>query len=399
MSNTARAEAERLLHELQRQAWEANPPPPGSDLEHAAEVRRVIRERIAADPAFVDELRSHFRDASESDKSDAEAFIHAGEYEDPWAYRVVASVTADVERAVAELRKHVPGPVVVGTARTRRVNAVVIAVGPSAAMGHVVLVDGALLPFLTDVALLVARMLPESKEGEGTTGLSLDPEEIQAHLDANDPLVERAADDAMRFITGAYPLEPGDAEGLSSAKGTFANVLYRLLTVFVVGHEYAHLHLGHMEDRPPVAGLEKLPDHWFFELEADGGGLEIALRVAHRYRVDPSLAYLACQLFFFGQQIIDIGEAIRTTGSLDRAVDEVIRVQQLALEQPSLLASALSHPPPGVRRKALRVKVKSSASSPEAFEAVTGAVTDFHSGLNEILAEITSALEHRLVAA
>lgn len=402
----AHSEGEHFLRELQRQAWELNPPPPGSSLAQAAEMRKALRQRIAADPSFADEFRGKFRDASEADRTRAEAFIAAGEYEDPFAYRVAMEAVTDVERAFAELGRPVPA-VVVGTARTGHVNAMACAPGPGPDT-RVVVIDGALLPFLADVALLVARLLPAGRDDESTT-LSMDAQLINAHLQANAELVERAADDAVRFVTGDYPIEqllsPED-EALPEGIKRFANVLYRLMTVFVVGHEYAHIHRGHVgqmvgDNSPPAVGLASRAEviyDWLLESEADAGGVEVALRVAVWYSIEPSIAYLASELFFVAEQIILLGEAIQRNGSLDKAIDEVNALDAAALETPELVAPHLSHPPPLLRRKTLRMILRDS-TKPETFEAVVGGARAFDKAFTQILSFLALELERRLVTA
>jgi hypothetical protein len=404
VSTAAGSNAERYLRELQRSAWEANPPPPGSDLWQAVEAKRALRARIAAEPSFADEFRRRMSAGGADDASQTDALIEGRErdHEDPFAYRVIREAAADVEEALAELGKR-HGPVVVGTARTRRVNALAFAPEPGPEAARVVVIDGGLLPFLADIAFLVARVLPTSRGAD--LGFSLEPEQVREHLAASRGIVERAADDVARFVTGGYPLEQVvDDDPADEDARPLASVLYRLLAVFVVGHEYSHVHLGHMKERrtttarlPGVADLPvaEIVEDWFLESEADAGGVEVTIRVGQRYGVQPAIAFLACNLFFCGAQIVEIGELIRATGSLERAVDEYARIEQLALEDSRAVAPLRSHPPPLLRRKAVRQIIRGS-TTPETFDAVTGATRQFDAAYGVILEHVLPALEARL---
>lgn len=122
-----------------------------------------------------------------------------------------------------------------------------------------------------------------------------------------------------------------------------AGVIVHSMELFIMGHEYSHIRLGHVDETKTVKS-SKIPDveefaySWNQEYEADRYGALLAIEAMRRLGYNDSVDYIGADLSLIGFHILSCAERTIETGQeVDVSYDD----------------RSESHPSSNDRRKAL----------------------------------------------
>ncbi|HEX5120528.1 MAG TPA: hypothetical protein VFW65_35565 [Pseudonocardiaceae bacterium] len=254
-----------------------------------------------------------------------------------------------IEKAADDMQDTVGGSVksrgwtggqrpLIGHLSTGQLNAVSMRV-PGRDKTYLVLIEDQLPAFARQISQVVAWAMPRDSS-TGATSFKIDRDNPTRQINAVPEIAAWFADIVVTYAaTGQaslreHSLPPGHRE--------LARILDLSLMYFVLGHEYAHVMLGHLDTTPvrkgvlPVTDVEVLKYSWRQESQADlfGTILSINARTA-AHQVDFGTSFLGVSLFFDALEVMDRAVALLQTGNE--------HARQLG-----------SHPLPGLRKQALR---------------------------------------------
>jgi hypothetical protein len=370
--------SERFLRAIQERAWRQSPPPNSGYLWRFDR----FKEAIAKNPDWAHNLE--FAEVARVGLSQ-ERLLNSPRYEDPHVYRVLSFTGKLVQESLRSLgRNSMPIPLV-GSARTRRINALSIRVESEyddLTSPNVVVIDSGLLRLLSHLPYHIFSVLPityddvELKQfrdadpvikGPVAVELIVDPETIRQRMLEKQELLESLAKKVVEFVISDYPLEvvvrEKDFPDLTWPLNLFPTAATIAAQVFILGHEFGHAHLGHLGERR-IAGdstrqlLANAPEEvyrWDMEYAADTFGLEVAINshlgpgpIREAYEI--GLAYFGCDLFFWLQQLLEMAQKIAEHGSLEMAKIEIEKLQRESVREPEKLTQRMTHPPSWMRR-------------------------------------------------
>jgi hypothetical protein len=258
-------------------------------------------------------------------------------YQELGGYILVRGLASTIEKVLTD------GPAVeyqrpvLGTLPTGQVNAITLRVPSS--NDHLILFEWQLFTFALLFTKAIARALPIVGNNSDSLEFSFDEEDIRRKIQTDISVSGRFADVVLAYAStglpsGAQPyLAEPQYQGIS-------NAWCRAMELFVMGHEYAHVILGHLDGTQvrsvaQLEGAEELDYSWRQEYVADVVGWSLMMKASDGDRNAP-FASLGAELFF---------------GSLD-VMDRAI---SLLRENDSSAASAKrSHPPNAERRANVR---------------------------------------------
>jgi hypothetical protein len=238
-----------------------------------------------------------------------------------------------------------------------------------------------MLSYLDELSTLfsyAAAVAPD--EGFKTQFTSLSADAFRGQLQGS-----AGFDEALESFFRRYALEEWSHVGKTVSRAgphrsDVAYQLYLCMRFFVMGHEFAHLLLGHTDERRfwnalsepadrcagvRVSEAERGPQQ---ELEADVVGLEIGMTAAFETRIDLQVYFWAAQLFFHGNEWL----------ALYRELEEEGEAQDTA--SPDLLEfiGFESHPPLERRRTvivdAIRDLTRKRPGVPKRYDTLVPAV-------------------------
>lgn len=168
---------------------------------------------------------------------------------------------------------------------------------------YVVLFEHGLFEFMFRIAqVLAASFPPLVPDGSGARF-----ESVPAPADAlrNAPaVVDRFVDAVGAYVVHGNPHRAA-AFALAPAHRVTAMTLVRAVEMFVLGHEYAHVFLGHLrEPGPEAAGAPAVDTSWTWQQEYDAD--EVGWSFADRTLSLPEpLSYLGPELFYASMDALD----------------------------------------------------------------------------------------------
>lgn len=175
-------------------------------------------------------------------------------------------------------------------------------------------------------------------------------EQIEAHPEIADCFAKIVVSYA---VTGRLVRGLGDR--LTPDVASLAVKLDLSLWYFVLGHERAHIILGHLHTTAarrggrPDAEVEALAYSWWQELEADLLGMKLSMSAGTNYgKLDFPLAFIGIGLFFDALDVMDRAVALLQTGDENAC--------QLG-----------SHPPCDLRKRYLRESLSKLAETDRAY--------------------------------
>lgn len=296
---------------------------------------------------------------------------------------MLAKMQDDIEKTAAASIKEgldVGQRPLVGHLRTGQLNAVSMPV-PGRSDAYLVLFEDQMPLFVDQIGSMVAWALPLDGPADtnGWVSFKISVREMTERIEAVPKIADWFADVVVTYaVTGRIGLRFNSLLPPGYAK--LALTLKNSLTYFVLGHEYAHVILGHLDTTAarkgvlPATEAETLVYSWQEELEADLVGMILSLNASINHRkLDFGLSFLGVGLFFDALDVMDRAVALLQTG------DENAR--QLG-----------SHPPSDLRKQRLRESLSKMAEADPAnyAEPVRAALE-----LDEIREEIIRLLWER----
>jgi hypothetical protein len=262
-------------------------------------------------------------------------------FQDPLGYSMLSAVCDQIETAARKLSLTLPITLPprphVGTLPVGSVNAMTIAVPGS---------DECLVVFETDLVVFaialskaIARAMYIGRGQDGKPAIFFKSSDLREIVRHDETIFLRFIETVVAYLVlgtpSAAPMYEPDLKSDFIAKH-----LSDSMQLFIMGHEYAHIMLGHLNSRKvkaPLGGLEidKIERDWKQEFDADGWGLVLMLHAMQAKGMDLALSYWGADFFFSCYEIIERGLSLLSTGSESQQLDS-------------------SHPPASERRKLLR---------------------------------------------
>jgi hypothetical protein len=371
---SADEEARRFLAQLREQTYAALGNPRGADPALVQTmVENILREKYTPEEARDPDVRAAF---------DTAAAMFVRDIDEGMAFPMVAKQER-IEQVVSDWiasPELAPKRPLVSHLRTGQLNAVTLRVpGPSGA--HLVLFEDQLRPFVLRLSQIVAWAYPPDTTGTGKIVLSKDvlAERIESNVELFVDFVEVVGGYALGggFLDRRYPPLP-------PAQANMARLLKESLEYFVLGHEYAHIILGHLDATPtrkavlPAADAEALNYSWLQEHAADALGVVLSIYVFGAPAHGDSLgaAMMGVNLFFDALDVMDRAIALLHTGDED--------ARQLG-----------SHPPADLRKEVLRDNLPVIAERVWGDHPVRDELVEYALAVGDIQGEVTRLLWQR----
>ncbi|WP_410675310.1 hypothetical protein [Amycolatopsis sp. cmx-4-68] len=208
----------------------------------------------------------------------------------------------------------------VGFLLTGQLNAVTMPVPGSA--DHLVLFEDQMMLFIVELSSTIAcsvRRDHPTCTGDGPF-FKVTADAMREQIAAHPEIAVGFANSVIGYaVTGRIKLSAPDR--LTPDNARFADELSAALMYFVLGHERAHILLGHLHTAEvrtgvlPDAEAEALVYSWVEETEADLLGMQLSMIAGTNYgKLDFALAFLGISLFFDALDVMDRAVALLQTG-------------------------------------------------------------------------------------
>ena len=246
------------------------------------------------------------------------------DFEDPLVYSILNNHSASIEQSISEFKLTLPFRPIIGTLPSGRVNAMAIALPTGS--DFLVVFERCVLVFAGSLCRIAASMFPQNgcdEHGRQQYRVPKNPEEVDNLLSEN-PSAQKDFEDLLFSY-----LFNGDVSFSSYVIPETATIPLKHLWVqsmelFIMGHEYAHIVLGHLSaglrTRTHVAGqtVEEITPEWDQEIEADCLGIQLMLAAMRRNRIQPVLSFQGAELFFDAIEVVERGVALLACGDENR---------------------------------------------------------------------------------
>lgn len=345
---SAHEEAQRLLDQLRTQtntalAQTSDGLPPEMVNELVNNVLRELSDRDARDP--------HVRAGLER----IGALAMEGNLDTIFS-ELLAEMQDDIEKTAAQSIKEgldVGRRPLVGFLTTGQINAVSMRV-PGHSDGYLVLYEDQMQHLAHEFSHVLAWAIPHDGPADlnDKIGFKFNVRDITARIESVPDIANWFAS-VITFYTVKGELGMGGLRFLFKPMppgyGNLASQLEGSLNYFVLGHEYAHVLLGHLDTAAsragvlPVTEAEALVYSWQQELTADllGGLLGLQASVNHG-KNHAGIAFMAINLFFDALDVMDRAVSLLQTGD-----EEALQLG--------------SHPPSYLRKQRLRESLSKMA--------------------------------------
>jgi hypothetical protein len=240
-------------------------------------------------------------------------------YESPDWYAVVSAQFEALSRSADEMNMKLAHPPLLGTLATGRVNGVAIAL--EGVSTRIILLEQGLFGFANLMCKAVAASLVYQGEAEdGKLSFSIDEEAIRDKLARDDEPIRRFFDALCSYVILGAPhrAEPYAAPPFAVR---VSEILRESMELFIVGHEFAHVALGHLDGRRVLHAIatdvdaETVQTNWEQEFEADAIGMLLMVRAMIReHKFDLALSYWGAHLFFGCIDIVERTVSLLATG-------------------------------------------------------------------------------------
>jgi hypothetical protein len=323
-----------------------------ADLRRKTYATLGLAESVDLDPALVRDLIDRMLRESLIPEQAAEPETRRAMEES--ARRTLGDLDGTFAGQLARLQEHIeataaaridgldlgPKRPVVGYLRTGQLNAVSMRVpGPDG--GYLVLFEDEMVRFANELGRVVAWALPRADDSPaGRVSLRLSRDAVEQRITADPATAAWFTDLVVTYaVTGS--LAGAGGQNLPPGYLNVGGMLSDALEYFVLGHEYAHIILGHLDTAAsrqgvlPVAEAEAIAYSWNQELDADWLGMVLSINAGIEHSdMDVLFGFAGVSLFFDAIELMDRAVALLETG------DENAR--QLG-----------SHPPAALRRRRL----------------------------------------------
>ncbi len=333
---SARQEAQRFLDLLRADTYRAlGTVPRRADPAVVQELAdRFLRESLIPEQALDPQMRTLVEQAA----------VHSAHSLDDAFAQLLTKVQDNIEKTAAVRIQGValgPRRPLIGHLQTGQLNAVSMRV-PGTSGAYLVLFHDEMPLFASKLSKAVAWAIPHGPaDADGMMDFRISVADVTERIEADPEVAERFADIVVTYAVDGS-LERAGHHLLPPGYLNLAAMLSNSLEYFVVGHEYAHILLSHLDTTAACKGVlaaaeaEALAYSWAQEIDADwlGTVLSINAGIAHENR-DIDFGFLGISLFFDALDVMDRAVALLQTG------DENAR--QLG-----------SHPPSDLRKQRLR---------------------------------------------
>ena len=377
-----RTTAHRLLDEIRQRAWQATPPD-SDDILWKVEYLRTEAER---DPSFL--THEFFQsDAGEAivypdhKESSRAGFTLADvalmpHFEEPSMYHAMLKIQGNLGNLFPLLGLDVSTTPLIGTARTRRLNAMLIMAEEGLTIETsqpIILIDSGLLRVMDELAYyLLVCLAPLESSRKEVNGYET-AEIVASRLELRPDIPAAAARKIAAFVHNDYvPGVPRGRDnlqfgGLAALSGHM--VISGHILAFIIGHEYGHFYakdLGQARVVPEkfLQGDDTTREiiyDWDAECMADRFAPQATINYpSGKTYISKRAKYLSVECFFWFLELLEVGSLIARSGSLEDALSEHLKVHRACLREPEEMARSLSHPPAALRRNFIRRVMKNS---------------------------------------
>ncbi|WP_258950455.1 hypothetical protein [Lentzea californiensis] len=371
----ASAQAKRYLDSVNENLFRSLPT---RDAQLDARLAQVTAEFVAAhlpggspeelarfEQGLLDQRRSHGEPISK--------------YEDLNTFFILMQVAKELEEYSREGGWPVPERPLLATMPTGQINAMTLIVPGTDE--HLVLFERQLFLFAHLAAKAVTEVLPFELQEDGSVNFSIDESRVEANIAQRPEVANRFAEMITAYVARG---RPGAAPQFVQDRipSALTDVLVTSAEMFVLGHEYAHIALGHLGERRPVSRFNGAEDadpeeiHYsqMQEINADVRGVEMMMRV-RTGRYGTALSYSGADLFFSMSDLLDRSVSLLRHGEEDRT-------------------KYTTHPSPAIRRDTLRYVLAESLPDAEVESALHVAVQ-----IQKITELLWSGMRDKLLAA
>ncbi|MHB8602761.1 MAG: M48 family metalloprotease [Nitrosotalea sp.] len=180
-----------------------------------------------------------------------------------------------------------------------------------------------LFQFCNLLSKIVAYAMPFRRESDGIIFLT-DEKTVQQRIQNEPMLTKRFRELIVAYLTkGRVTAAP--QYNIDSPYDKFTAILRHSMELFIMGHEYAHILLGHLENQDTKKkhltpqDVYNILFSWDQELEADSLGLPLMLSAMTSEKTHNHLAlhYCGAELFFSGYEILERSKCIAKQGNDD----------------------------------------------------------------------------------
>ena len=295
----AKQRARAFLEQLQKATYSRFqiPPPLRSSIE---ELTAFARESAAAQMpnGSDDEKQQHI---AEFVRQMTETQRIATSYEAPHWYNIILKLSGEIDKAANDAAIPVPSHPLLGTLPIGQINAMTIRVPGTDEF--VIIFDWQLFLFALLLSKAVVRALPLVSTEDGSFQIRIDSDGIRSRTDSDPSVVGRFLEVVMAYAVAG---DPGFAPQYfpEPQYSLLAARLRDCMELFVMGHEYAHIILGHLTSANGAVlarmnNAEEVAYSWQQEYEADMLGANLMMRAEFAgERVPPDHSYWGADFFF-----------------------------------------------------------------------------------------------------
>ena len=219
---------------------------------------------------------------------------------------------------------------------------------------YVILIDDGVFAFAHLLAKSVSSCFPVTQSHDGYYEYQTRPEHVRSLLARDQRPVDRFVDLLMAYVSGGHPhfaeqyVQPAEGRAMAS-------ILRDTMETSVIAHEIGHCALGHLDsgksDLAHVSEKYGMPLAWVNELAADSYSFHATIERNLSKQNDLATSYSGLELGFWSMELIS-----RTISTLKNQA-----------HRPKL---SRSHPPPALRKEAMREQLRQSFHTDDAEAAV-----------------------------
>ncbi|WP_194838800.1 hypothetical protein [Nocardia sp. XZ_19_369] len=208
---------------------------------------------------------------------------------------------------------------IIGHMATGNLNAVTMPV-PGDPGSYLVVMEDEVISFAAFTCTVIAGTVPHGPAEQDKITLTLGASKVEERIAANSKLVDRFTELVLRYAVIGN-LRGVQLPTLSPGRLRLSEMLITAVDHFVVGHEYAHVLMGHLDDAdvrkglPPIPDVESVVYSWMQEADADLLGASLAMVAVKQHDYATGLAGIC--IFFGMLDVMERAVSLLQTGAED----------------------------------------------------------------------------------
>ncbi len=244
-------------------------------------------------------------------------------YQNPWEYKIILDIANRIETSANSLRfsfkniewglKDLPLNIVkpmIGTLPTGDIQGTTYLVPSS--NEYVIVFENDLLHFCNLLSKIIAIGMPLKSVEGNDIHFSTKNNAIQKNIDQNGIILQRFQELILAYliegtVTKATPYV------LEFPHARLADPLLKSMEHFVMGHEFAHIYLKHVENKKTNAD-KPIVFLWKEEEEADSLSVLLTIGAMQNMGAVGSAGCIGAECFFSALEVIERGKCILKTG-------------------------------------------------------------------------------------